>query len=60
MKKLILVVAVFGSMFFTSCDPEESLLDEFQTPQACCGDDLPLIPPPPPPPPPTGNGNNDG
>ncbi|MFC4633576.1 hypothetical protein ACFO3O_06635 [Dokdonia ponticola] len=57
MKKLFLVAVVFGSMFFTSCDPEESLLDEFQTPQACCGEDE-TIPPPPPPPP--GSGNNGG
>lgn len=58
MRKLFLIAIVFGSVFFTSCSPEDSLLNEFETPQACCGEDG-TIPPPPPPPPP-GSGNNDG
>ena len=55
MRKLFFIAVVFGSVYFTSCSPEDSALDEFQTPQACCGDDG-TIPPPPPPPP--GGGNN--
>ncbi|GGG14020.1 hypothetical protein GCM10011344_13330 [Dokdonia pacifica] len=58
MKKLFLIATIFGSMFFTSCNPDDSTLDEFQNPQACCGEDGTILPPPPPPP--TGSGNNGG
>ena len=54
MKKLFLVAVVFGSICFTSCNPQETLSEEFQNPQACCGEDETI--PPPPPPPPGGNG----
>ncbi len=54
MKKIILIVLV-GFLYagFLSCSPE-TLSNETNIPQACCGDEIP----PPPPPPPGGGGND--
>ena len=51
MKKFFLVVTIFGTILCTSCTPER-MSEDILKPQACCGEDLPIIPPPPPPPPP--------
>lgn len=40
---------VLLNIAFYSCTPQ-SLSDETNVPQACCGEDDPILPPPPPPP----------
>ena len=56
MKKIyIILLAVFLNMAFFSCTPN-SINEDSQTPQACCGEEGEILPPPPPPPP-TGGGN---
>jgi hypothetical protein len=53
MKQIFLIgIVVFHMVGLQSCSPEA--LNE-NSPQACCGDDIPILPPPPPPPPPGGN-----
>jgi hypothetical protein len=55
MKKIaIIIFAVFLNMGLFSCTPQ-SITEDLQTPQACCGDDGDIPPPPPPPPPGGGN-----
>jgi len=59
MKKIsFLLFTVFLTMGIVSCTPT-SIVDDAQTPQACCGDDG-EIPPPLPPPPGGGFGNGGG
>jgi len=57
MRKIINTVFTgFLILGFYSCTPE-TIEEEIMTPQACCGDTLPIPPPPPPPPPPPAEGN---
>lgn len=57
MKKFTAIFfTVFLNLALLSCTPA-TLQDETQEPQACCGDEGPILPPPPPPPP---NGNIGG
>lgn len=45
-------MALIFNIFLFSCTPD-SIAEDLQTPQACCGEEE-HIPPPPPPPPPGG------
>jgi len=54
MKKIVLIlVTVILNVFLFSCSAdevlEESVLDNLETPQACCGEEGNIPPPPPPP-----------
>lgn len=58
MKKIYSILfTVFLNLAFFSCTPT-SIVDEANTPQACCGEDGDLDLPPPPPP--TGGGITGG